>query len=70
MSLRYAKDQCSFRKRYSTQNFVIGLVEKCDKVFDKGNLSNFLMTSNSKAFDCTDHDLLIAKIGKIFNIHR
>ena len=61
MSLRYTKDQCSFRKTYSTQNFLIGLIEKCDEVFDKGNLSNFLMTGNSKAFNCTDHELLNAK---------
>ena len=33
MSQRYTKDQCCFRKRYSTQNFLIGLIEKCDEVF-------------------------------------
>ena len=37
-------------------------MKECQKFLDKGSLSGILITDLSKAFDCTDHELLIAKM--------
>ena len=53
---------CGFRKGYSTQHSLIVMLEKWRKALDNGKLAGALLTDLSKAFDCINHDLLIAKL--------
>ena len=51
---------CGYRKRFSTKDALVRLVEKWKKVIDnKGYTGAILM---SKAFDTINHELLIAKL--------
>ena len=38
------------------------MVEKCHEVLDKRNYAGILLSDLSKAFDCINHELLIAKL--------
>ena len=53
--------QSGFRKGYSTQHSLLVLTEKF-KAIDAGNKSGALLPNLSKAFDCLDHFLLVAKL--------
>ena len=53
---------CGFRKGYSTQHALMRLIEKCREFLDKHGHAGALLMDLSKAFDCLDHDLLIAKL--------
>ena len=55
--------QCGFRKGYSTQHCLLNLLEKWKHCVDKGKVFGALLTDLSKAFDCLDHELLIAKLN-------
>lgn len=52
---------CGFRKGMSAQNCLLFLIEKWRKSLDKTEKCGILLTYLSKAFDCLEHDLLIAK---------
>ena len=54
--------QCGFRKGYSSQNCQLAILENFKKSADHGNEFGALLTDLSKAFDCIDHKLLIAKL--------
>ena len=54
--------QCDFRKKYSTQDALIGKIEKTRKTPNKDGTFGALLTDLSKAFDCMTHDLLRAKL--------
>ena len=56
-------EQCGFRKDYSTQNCLWALLEKWICAVDKGKTFCALLTDFSKAFDCLDSELLIAKLN-------
>ena len=58
----FSKFQCGFRKGYSTQQCLIGLIEKWKSANDKGKSFVELRTDLSKPFDCLPHELLIAKL--------
>ena len=53
---------CGFRKSYNTQHCLILMIEKWRKALDTQNLAGALLTDLSKAFDCLNHELLIAKL--------
>ena len=53
---------CGFRKGYSAQYCLIVMLEKWKKALDKRNNAGALLTDLSKAFDCLNHELLVAKL--------
>ena len=57
-----SKYLCGFRKGYSTQQCLIVMLEKWKKELDNHNTAGALLTDLSKAFDCLNHELLIAKL--------
>ena len=54
---------CGFREGYGTQHALVRLIETCKKTFDKGGVAGALLMDLSKAFDCLNHELLIAKLS-------
>ena len=50
------------RKGFSTQHCLTVMLERWKKALDNSNLAAALLTDLSKAFDCIDHELLIAKL--------
>ena len=59
----YSKYQCGFRKSFSTQRCLLGMLEKWEKSVCNGKAFRALLTNLAKAFDCVDHELLIAKLN-------
>ena len=53
---------CGYRKGYSTQHALVSLLEKWKNSLDKKGFAGAVIMDLSKAFDCLDHDLLIAKL--------
>ena len=53
---------CGFRKGFSTQHCLIAMIEKMKSSLDKSHYAAALLTDLSKAFDCINHELLIAKL--------
>ena len=58
-----SKQQCGFRKGYSTQQCILAFLEKWKQVVDSVQMFGALLTDLSKAFDCLDHEPLIAKLN-------
>ena len=57
-----SKFQCGFRKGFSAQHCLIYMIEKWKKSLDNKGAAGVLLTNLSKAFDCLNHGLLIAKL--------
>ena len=53
---------CGFRKGYSTQYCLTVMIERFKKALDNRDKFGALLTDLSKAFDCLNHELLIAKL--------
>ena len=58
----FNKQQCGFRKGYNTQQ-CLKMMEKWKRSVDGGKVFDVLLTDLSKAFDCLDHELLVAKLN-------
>ena len=54
---------CGFREGYSTQQALVRFLEKCKSVLDKKGVAGAILMDLSKAFDCLNHELLIAKLS-------
>ena len=59
----FSKLQCGFRKGFSAEQCLIHMIEKLRTYLDTGGHGSALFTDLSKAFDCIDHQLLIAKLN-------
>ena len=59
-----ATNQCGFRKGFSSQYSLLVMLEKFKEAIDRGNQFGALLTALSKAFDCIDHKLFIAKLSE------
>ena len=55
-------NQFGFRKGHSAQQWLLVMIEKFKESTDEGHKFGALLTDLSKAFDCIDHKLLIAKL--------
>ena len=53
---------CGFRKSYDAQHALLRFFESCKITLDKGGIAGALLMDLSKAFDCIDHEQLIAKL--------
>ena len=54
--------RCGFRKGYSTQHCLTVMIERWKSALDKNKIAGALLTDLSKAFDCLNHELLLAKL--------
>ena len=59
----FSKYQYIFRKGCSTQQCLLALLEKWKTAVDKGKVFGALLTNLSKAFDCLNQELHIAKLN-------
>ena len=55
-------NQCGFRKGFSSQYYILVMLEKFKEAIDRENQFGALLTGLSKAFDCIDYKLLIARL--------
>ena len=62
MERYFSKFLCSFRRGLSTQYCLLYMIEKIKKALDNSEHCGLLLTDLSKAFDCVQYDVLIAKM--------
>jgi ribonuclease P/MRP protein subunit RPP40 len=53
---------CGYRRGFSTQHALIALLEKWRSILDKKGFAGAILMDISKAFDCINHELLLAKL--------
>ena len=54
---------CGFQKGHNVQHIFLSLLEKWYNNVDQGRMFEALLTDLSKAFDCLQHDIIIAKLN-------
>ena len=52
-----------FWKGFSTQQCLLAMLEQWKRSVDNSKMFDALLTDLSAAFDCLDHELLIAKLN-------
>ena len=57
------KYQCEFWKGVRIQKCLLAMLEKWKRSVDNSKMFGTLLTDLSKAFNCLDHELLIAKLN-------
>ena len=58
-----SKIQCGFRQGFSSQHYLLIMVEKMKKNRDNKGVFDAVLTDLFKAFGCIRHGLLIAKLN-------
>ena len=58
----FSKYQTGFRKGFNPESCLVAMIEKFKKPLDQGVEHTALLTDLSKAFYCSPHDLIIAKL--------
>ena len=53
---------CGFRKAHSTQHALLNLLQSLLKELDNGGFVGTILMDLSKAYDCTPHEIIIAKL--------
>ena len=53
---------CGYRKGYNAQHALMALIEKWKSSLDNNGYAGAILMDLSKAFDCLNHDLLLAKL--------
>ena len=54
---------CAFRKVYSAQHYLLGVIEKWKIAVDNGKVFGTLLIDLSTTFDCSSHKLITAQIN-------
>ena len=57
------KNLCGYREGFSTQHALISMLEKMKQSLDKKGFAGAVLMDLSKAFDCINYELLIAKLN-------
>ena len=58
-----SKQQFGFWKSHNTQQWLLALLQKWIRAVDSGQIFVVLLTNISKAYDCLDDELIIAKVN-------
>ena len=59
----FLKYQYGWRKGFSSQQCLLGLLEKRKRSIDRAKVFDALLTDFSKTFDCLNLDLLVTKLN-------
>ena len=57
-----SKNLCGYRKGFNSQHALISMIENWRQILDKKGFAGAVLMDLSKAFDCIDHKLLVAKL--------